>query len=111
MTEALVGGIIHTAIWIFFILAYAGVLIRLSLNYFGKKISRRAVVIDKYMTQYKLVDTRAPSHTKTQYILTFACGKRTLKFKVSLWVYDTVEKNAKGILTYRGTRFIGFEDA
>ncbi|GEM_PF-2076936 len=110
MTEALTSTIIHTAIWIFFILVYVSVLVRLGLNYFGKKVGRQATVIDKYMTQYKPVGSRLTPQTKVQYILTFTCGQRTLKFKVSPWVYDTVEKNDKGILTYRGTHFISFEN-
>lgn len=110
MAQDKVNIIIYTAIWAFLILVYLGVLRHFILNYFGKKTKCRVMLVDQFITQYKPIKKYPPYKTKIQYIVNFNCGKNTLKFEVSLWVYNTIKKNDKGILTYQGTRFISFEN-
>ena len=103
--------VVNAGIVLFFIVICVGSFRRFFSNAFGRTVSRRAVLIDKYATQYQVVGRHAPVQTKTRYVLTFICGPKTVKLEVSLWVYSTVEKGDKGMLTYRGTRFVNFEDS
>ncbi len=82
---------------------------RFAANYMGKKTKQQAVLLDKYATRFTPVRRLPPYGARTQYVLAFLCDKRTLKFEVSPWVFNTVKKNDKGVLTYQGTRFISFD--
>lgn len=92
------------------VLFYALLFRRFAANYISRKIKKQATLVDKYATRYIPVKKYPPFGARMQYVLTFICDQRTLKFEVSPWVYDTVKKNDKGVLIYQGTRFISFKD-
>lgn len=60
MAQDKVNIIIYTAIWAFLILVYLGVLRHFILNYLSKKTKCRAMLVDKFITQYK-ADQKVPA--------------------------------------------------
>jgi hypothetical protein len=59
-------------------------------------------------TTYKPVRKIAIPGTITDYIVVFYANGKTLRFKTSVWVYDSVEKGETGILKYKGNKFISY---
>lgn len=84
-----------------------GLAVRFYRDRFSKKIRTKAEVIDKYAVPHERYG-KSVRHI-TDYTVAFDCGARTEKFFVSFLVYDGLEKGDRGVLTYRGSHFISFE--
>lgn len=78
-------------------------------DYLGKVKTAEAKVLDKYAANHQMVSNVAPAHIKTNYVVVFDVQGKTMRFLTSVWVYESVSKNEKGILSYKGNRFIDFK--
>lgn len=74
-------------------------------HFFGKTITCRATLLDKYETRYQWAGPTGGS-IRTQYVLTFDLEGKIRKFEVSAWLYDSVQKGASCRVTYRDSRLI-----
>lgn len=86
-----------------------GLLYKFARNFLCRERKATAILIDKYNTKYQSVGFNPPFNTKTDYILVFQVEEKVLKFKVTNWVYTSFHENQKGLLIYKGTRFINFK--
>lgn len=93
----------------FWAVIITGLVFRLVQDRLTRIIKVKARVIDKYNVPYVQYGNNAPPRNVTDYTVAFDCNGRTKKFLVSLLVYDTLQKDDQGTLTYRGSHFIGFD--
>lgn len=91
---------------IFFAIIVIGIVYRLCKNVFSKEIIVDSVVFDKHTTSTRHLPS---GKTTTKYIVVFDCKDKTISFFTSFWVFDSVKIGEKGILTYKGNRFISFD--
>lgn len=76
-----------------------------------KKQCIEAKVVDLYDTSYyKTGGIRTGQRFVTDYVVTFYAGTKTLKFIVSPWMYGSLHKGDQGILTYKGSRLLKFQN-
>lgn len=74
-----------------------------------KTVTVKAKVVDKEADTYNVV-SKMPTHsTTTDYVIAFYTGARTLRFRTSVYVYDSVNIGDEGTLKFKGDRIISFE--
>ncbi len=84
-----------------------GLAVRFFKDRYSKKITIKAEILDKYETAHPQVKMWV--QTVTDHTVVFDCGGETKKFSVSALAFQGMQKGDKGVLTYRGSHFIGFE--
>ncbi len=103
----------HILCYVLGIAFFATLIIGYSLRFFrdfcSREISVEATVADFYETHDTSVGTRTGARFITRYTAVFLTKDRPLRFSVSPWVYGSLFRQQKGILYYRGSRFIRFE--
>jgi hypothetical protein len=92
-----------------FIIIFIGIGLNFFKNCFGKTITVKAKIIDKLATTYKTTSLNPNSSTVTDYVIVFYAKGKSIRFKTSVWLYDSVKKGQIGILKYKGIRLISFE--
>ena len=86
------------------------IVVKKCMYYFGRLISVKATLIDKYSDTYNsAVKFTGIQGQKTDYFLAFLVDNKKVVFSVSAIVYDSYEKGENGILTYKNSRLIKFE--
>ena len=93
----------------FWAVIITGLLFRIIQDRLTRIIKVNAKVIDKYNVPRKQYENKTSSENATDYMVAFDCKGRTKKFFVDLLVYDNLHKDDQGLLTYRGSHFIGFD--
>lgn len=94
--------------FLLFLLFIIGISIKIIKNYLEKAITIKAKIIDKIATTYNAVSKIPFPGTITDNIIVFYANGKTLRFKTSIWLYDSVKKGETGILKYKGNKFISF---
>ncbi len=107
--QAFVDILFHVLIFAFFATLIIGYTLRFSRDFCSREKSEEATVADFYETHDTSVGTRTVARFITRYTAVFLTKDRTLRFSVSPWVYGSLFRQQKGILYYRGSRFIRFE--
>ncbi len=94
-----------TGLLLLLVLLAAG---RLIWSRLAKAVTIPATVADKRQSSYTKY-TPVPQPV-TDYILVFTTNNgKKLNFTTNSWNYEVIKKGDKGILKYRGNRFISFE--
>lgn len=84
------------------------IVVRLIWSLLAKAVTVSATVTDKRKSSYTKY-TPVPQPV-TDYILVFTANNgKKLNFTTNPWNYEVIKKGDKGILKYRGNRFISFE--
>jgi hypothetical protein len=91
-----------------FLIIFVGIARKFIKNYFSKSIAVNAKVIDKIATTFQTASSYAPKSKATDYVIVFYANGKTIRFKTSIWIYDSVKKGETGLLKYTGTRLISF---
>lgn len=107
--EAFVDILYRVLVFAFFATLIIGYSLRFFRDFCTKEQSVQATVADFYETHDTSVGTRTGARFITQYTAVFLTKDRTLRFSVSPWVYGSLFRKQKGILHYRGSRFIRFD--
>ncbi len=94
---------------LFFLLLFIGIIMRVYKNYFKKAVIVKAKVIDKYETSYEKSSRSEPARIITDYVVVFDINGQTVKFRTTVWIYNSVRKGDNGILKYKGNRIIEFQ--
>lgn len=76
---------------------------------FARTVTVRAKVVDKEANTYNRVSNLPTHGTTTDYVVAFYTGARTLRFKTSVFVFDSVNIGDEGTLKFNGDRIISFE--
>lgn len=104
--SSVLGWVAVAAGWLFFLLFIVGLVRRVKKDYFGKAVTVKAQVTDKQAETYHPVSRFGPG-TATNYYLAFATDGKSLRFKVSYWVYNAVNKGKKVCCAIRATALSG----
>ena len=82
---------------------------RLVSKFTEKVNTANARVLDKMTTTYRTASIYAPKSVTTIYIVIFYVNGKTIKFRTSVWLYDSIEKGEVGILKYKGDKLLSFK--
>ena len=105
----LIGNVVNFIFSLIGIIIIAGIFIRTINNMLSKEKSIEAIIIDKNSYDKEIIRKSEPPFLKKEYTLTFLCKNKKMIFSVSELSYKNFRLNQKGILKYKGNRFIDFK--
>ena len=91
-----------------FVVITGGLIHRLFRDCLGRTHTVRARVVDKEESAYERVGTSGKVYRKADYILVFEADGKRLRFLTSFWNYDAFKVGTRGMLKYRGGKFLSF---
>ncbi len=108
--ENIFGTIVNVTFGAIGLFLLCGILLRLFKDLFAVEKQVQARVTDKQKYSHQSVGHLQAPRTEEKYIVTFQCEKGKLHFEVSPFSYEGYKINQTGVLKYKGSRIISFEN-
>lgn len=102
------GVIVNAVIFVIGVIIFCGFFYRAICDRFGSERSEPAIVSGKNSFERRVLMKSAAPYSEKKYVVAFELEGRDASFFVNEQTYNSLNKGDKGLLIFKGTRFVDF---